>query len=238
MNRHHGILVCIAVIMTLLRPASGENVSAVTPAESDRIIAIAFSKGNALYKKYSGVESVRKETISEIDPETKKIKSVSEVTSKRKDFFYKEPEIEVITYKKDGKDLEPSKCRVMKAKPLYPVFDEHGHENYRISVAGIIQHNGIQCYRILVEPRKDTPRHFKGTMYATVKNMETIYIEGTMAKLEFPIKEFRIALNTIKIDDVPVAQSGKVHVRVNVPVFFPDTIIETTLTTLETKLIP
>ena len=228
---------CAALAAATIRPASAVKSNSISPEESDRIIAMAFERGMALYKKYSGVESVRKEMISEYDPETRKLKSVSEVTMKRKDYFYKNPEVEVLTYKKDGKDMNPSQYRIMKAKPLYPVFDEKGRDNYRITVAEKINHEGRQCYLIQVEPRSETPRHFRGTMYVTVKGMETVYIEGSIAKLDFPIKEFRIALNTRKIDDVPVTQSGKVHVRINVPVFYPDTIIESILTTLETRLI-
>ena len=228
--------ICAALAAVALQPSAAGKSNPITPEESDRVITLAFERGIGLYKKYSGVESVRKEIISEYDPETNRLKSVSEVTMKRKDFFYKNPEVEVLTYKKDGKEMEPSKFRVMKAMPLYPVFDEKGRDNYQITVAEKIKHNGRQCYRIQVEPKKETSRHFKGNIYIAVNNMEMIGIEGTMAKLDFPIKEFRIAINTKRIDDVPVTQSGEVHVRVNVPVFYPDTMIVSTIATLETRL--
>lgn len=238
MNKIYGMIICAALAAAAtVPPATAMEPVPVTPEESNRIIALSFERGIELYKKYSGVESLRKETISEFDPETKKLKSVSEVTMKRKDFFYSPPEVEVLTYKKDGKDMKPSKFRVMKAMPLYPVFDDKGRDNYTITVKERILHNGRECYRIEVEPRKETSRHFKGNLYVTVKSMETIHIEGTMAKLDFPIKEFRILLNTTVIDNVPMTQSGKARVRVSIPVLYPDTILESTLTAIENKLI-
>jgi len=126
---------CAALGAAALQPAAAGKADAVTAAESDRVISLAFERGSGIYKKYSGVESLRKEVVSEYDPATKKLKSISELTIKRKDFFYKEPDIEVLTYKKDGRDMEPSKFRVMKAMPLYPVFDEKGRDNYLITVA-------------------------------------------------------------------------------------------------------
>ncbi|MBP7734509.1 MAG: hypothetical protein KA369_00920 [Spirochaetes bacterium] len=236
MKHFYGMIICAALGALTALPATAGKSSPVTPEESNRIIALSFERGIELHKKYSGVESLRKEIISEFDPETKKLKSVSEVTMKRKDFFYSTPEVEVLAYKKDGKEMEPSKFRVMKAMPLFPVFDEKGRDNYAITVTERITFNGRECYRVQVEPRKETSRHFRGSFLVTVRGMETIYIEGTMAKLGFPIKEFRISLNTKNIDNVPLTQTGKVHIRVNVPLFYPDTILESTLTTIETKL--
>ncbi len=237
MKNYLSIIFCFALAAALLQPASAGKPGPVTPEESDRVIALAFERGIGLYKKYSGVESVRKETISEYDPETSKLRSVSEVTMKRKDYFYKDPEITVLTYKKDGKEMEPSKFRVMKSMPLYPVFDARGRENYLVTVAEKIRRNGRECYRIQVEPKKQTSRHFKGSLYVAVSSMETLFIEGTIAKLDFPIREFRIALVTRKLDDVPVAESGEVHVRIRVPVFYPDTMFVSTIAALETRLI-
>lgn len=227
---------CAALGAAALQPAAAGKADAVTAAESDRVISLAFERGSGIYKKYSGVESLRKEVVSEYDPATKKLKSISELTIKRKDFFYKEPDIEVLTYKKDGRDMEPSKFRIMKAMPLYPVFDEKGRDNYLITVAEKIQHDGRQCYRIQVDPRRETSRHFKGNIFVAVNSMEMVGIEGTMAKLDFPIKEFRITVKTKPFNNVPVTQSGEIQVRINVPVFYPDTLIVSTLETIESKL--
>lgn len=227
---------CLALSAATLLPVSAGNASAVTPEEAQRVIALAFERGITIYKKYTGIEYSRKETVSEYDPATKKLKSVSEITMKRKDYFYKEPEIEVLTYRKDGKEMDPSKFRVMKSMPLYPAFDEKGNDNYRFTVVGKVRHSGKECYCIQVEPRIISSRHFRGSIYATVNNLDMVSIEGTMAKLDFPIKEFHIALEMKNVDGVPIARSGEVHVRVNVPVFYPDTLIVSSLETLDTKL--
>ncbi|HPC39858.1 MAG TPA: hypothetical protein PL180_07310 [Spirochaetota bacterium] len=236
MKQHLTAYFCAALAAVTLQPATAGYSNPVSAEESDRIIKAAFERGIGIYKKYSGVESLRKEVVSEYDPATKKLKSVSELTIKRKDFFYREPEIEVLTYKKDGKDMAPSKFRVMKAMPLYPVFDEKGRDNYLITVAEKIKHDGRQCYRIQVDPRRETSRHFKGSIFVAVNSMEMVGIEGTIAKLDFPIKDFRITVKTKLFNNVPVTQSGEFQVRINVPVFYPDTLIVSTLETIESKL--
>jgi hypothetical protein len=227
---------CAALAAALLQPAASGKPDSISPEESDRVIALAFEKGLRAYKNYSGIESVRKEVMSEYDPATNRLRSVSEVTMKRKDYFYKNPEVEILTYKKDGKTMETSKYRVRNSMPLYPIFDDKGRDNYLITVAEKIKYNGRQCYRIQVDPRKTTSRHFKGSIYIALNNMEVVGIDGTMAKLDFPIKEFRIVINTSQTDDVPITQSGEVHVRINVPLFYPDTMIVSVITTLESRL--
>ncbi len=228
---------CAALTAAALQPGTAMKPTSVMPEESDQVVAKVLEKYSGIFRKCSGVESVRKEVISEFDPATNTLRSVSEVTMKRKDYFYKSPEVEVLTYKKDGKELEPSKFRITKVMPFYPFFDDKGRENYRITAAEKIHHNGKNCYRIQVDPRKQTSRHFKGNVYVTVKDMEIIHLEGTMAKLDFPIMEFSLALVIKVIDDVWVTQSGEIRVRVSVPLFYPDTLLVSTLTTLDYRLI-
>jgi len=180
---------------------------------------------------------LRKELIKEFDPETGAVRSTSEVTTRRKEYFYTMPEIEVLSYIKDGKETDTAKYKVWKAMPLYPIFDERGRERYTIRITGRKRVEGRECYCVMVEPKQETSRHFKGTVYLAVKTIESVSIEGTMAKLDFPIKEFSIELNMSPVDAVPVAKTGTARIRVKVPIFYPDTIIESSITVLESRLI-
>ena len=227
-----------AVLLIAMPRLSGMSETEPVSSEvSERILNLIFSKGPEIYKKYRGVESIRKEHHQEFEPQTNALKSTSEITSHRKDYFYEQPEIEVLSLKKDGTDMNPSKHRIWKTMPIYPVFDEQGLENYELKITDKKKIDERECYRIQVIPRKETSRHFKGNIYCTVDKLETVFTEGTVAKLDFPLREFYMELRTMLINDVPVLQSGTVKVRVRVPIFYPDTLIVSTITVVECKLI-
>lgn len=236
---------CAALLLSALCQSAGiagGTISADRPKrpvqteEAGRVIATLKSRGLEIYETYIGVESLRTETVKEYDPATGALKSTSEVTMKRKDYFYRAPEIEVVSYTKDGKEMNPSKFRVMKSKPTHPVFDAHGDEHYSTTLEDTVRINGAACYRVRVTPKKETMRHFSGDMFFKKDTLESVLIEGTVAKLDFPLTSFKIELQMVPLDRVPVVQSGTVQVRVNVPVFYPDTMIVTTIATRESRL--
>ena len=233
------IVASICAVMIIIRPAyvSSENNNTVPPEESARILRLIFSRSVDIYKKYSGVESIRKEIHQEFDPDNNALRSTSELTTHRIDYFYEKPDIRALSLKKDGKETDPSKHRIWKMMPIYPVFDEKSSESYELKITDKKNIKGRECYRIQVLPKKETSRHFRGSIYCTVGTLETVQIEGTLAKLDFPLKEFRMEFSTILVKEVPVLHKGAVKVRVKVPIFFPDTLIVTQITVLESKLI-
>ncbi len=205
------------------------------PEESEKALKQIFDRSAPVYKKFIGVESFRKEIIREYDPATNELKSTSEITARRNDFFYKEPEIEVLSYRKNEKDLSPSSHRVYKSKPPHPVFDERGRDHYNLFITERIKIDGRDCYRVTVTPKKETQQHFSGSIYFTVNGLEPVFMEGTMAKLEFPLKEFKIEFTMILAGGVPAARSGILNIRLKVPLFYPDTRIISTFTSIESK---
>ncbi|MBN2160797.1 MAG: hypothetical protein JW807_15520 [Spirochaetes bacterium] len=228
----------VAAALFLLAPLASTGAGrAVDPVKSDSVLAEVYARSIELYKKYRGVESLRRETTKEYDPATNALRSTSEIVLRRKEYFYAKPEIEVLSYKKDGVEMKPSQLRTWKSLPAYPVFDEKGRERYEVKISGTKRIRGTACYRVEVTPRKETSRHFRGEIYIAVGSLETVCIKGTMAKLDFPLRDIWMEIYTTLLGEVPVAESGTVRVRVNIPVFFPDTIIETSFTVTENRLI-
>jgi hypothetical protein len=236
-KKMHTSIVAALILSVLWLPASG-NKNTVTPDESARILSLIFSKSVGIYKKYIGVESVRKEIHQEFDPGTNALRSTSELTEFRKDYFYEKPEVKVLSLTTNGKKKNPSSFRIWKMMPIYPVFDGNSGEHYELKVTDKQIIDKKECYRIQVTPKKETSRHFKGDVFCTVDTLEPVYTEGTLAKLDFPIREFWLGLNTRLLQGVPVVTSGTIRVRVRVPIFFPDTLIVTRITVLENKPIP
>jgi hypothetical protein len=233
------VLCLIATILILCTPQfSKGGTQAVSPDESDRLLKEILSKGLDMYHKYKGVEYLRTEVISEYEPKTNKLQRASEITVTRTDYFYEKPVGEVKTYKKDGKEMKPSKFNYMVFMPTFPMFDERGRENYDLRITDKKIFNGRECYLVQVTPRKETSRHFKGVLYYTVKNLELVYFEGTLAKLDFPLKDFKIEFNTVMFNGIPVFSNGKVYLKIKIPIIYPETQIISNITVLENKLIP
>lgn len=239
MKMKYKFLSLFAAIVILCTPQfSKGSIEAVAPDEADRVLKEIISKNIDMYHKYQGIESLRKEVVSEYDPKTNKLLSVSEITVTRTDYFYEKPLAEVKTYKKDGKEMKPSKFNYITDVPTFPVFDEKGKDHYTVQVTEKKIFNGKECYKIEVTPKKDTSRHFKGFLYYTVKNLDLVYFEGTTAKLSFPLKSFKIEFNTTMYKGIPVSSNGKAFLRVKIPILYPDTFIISSITVLENKLIP
>lgn len=218
-------------------PARMEKMRPVKPEESERVLKQILDRSIPMYKKFRGIESLRKETIREYNPATNELKSTSEITARRRDFFYIEPEIEVLSLIKDGKEKSPSGHRNYKAKPAYPIFDERWQEHYDLAIEERIKIDGKECYCIRVTPKKATEQHFTGNVYFTVKGLDPVLMEGTIAKLGFPVKELRIELKIFLVEGVPAASSGSLTIRLKVPLFYPDTRIISTFTSVESKAI-
>jgi len=226
----------LSLALFLLIPSLG-HVAAISPEESDRILTRIFSKYIPIYTKYRGVESTSKNIIREYNAQTNVLKSTSEVMLRRKDYFYAEPEVKVLSFKKDRKDKAPSDYRSRESKPGYLVFDQKGTDHYRLKIMDKQMIGNRECYRIVVSPQKATVRHFKGEIFCAVNTLDVVQTVGGAGKLEFPIKHFWAAFNFTLVNHVPVVQSGTMKVRIDVPVVYPDTMIVTDTTVIESKLL-
>lgn len=229
-------LACLFLFMAALFPEAG-YADAVSPAESDRILAGIFHKYIPIYTKYRGVESTSKNVIREYNALTRELKGTTEVIVHRKDYFYEKPEIKVLSYKKDGHSGDPADYRSWEMKPGYHVFDRKGTDHYTLKIVDKKYIGKRECYRIDVLPKKATTRHFKGEIYCAVDTLDLVYTVGGAGDLEYPIKQFWAAFNYMLVNQVSVAKSGTIKVLVDIPVFYPNTLIVTDTTILEAKLL-
>ncbi|MBI4765709.1 MAG: hypothetical protein HY787_14070 [Deltaproteobacteria bacterium] len=227
------ILPWLACVLDMAKSGFAET---ITPSESERILERIFNKYMPIYEKYRGVESTSRVISREFDPKTNVLKRTSEVFLHRKDYFYEKPEIKALSLKIEGKDTDPSQYRSWETKPAYLVFDKKGRENYQLKTTEKKNIGQKECYRIEVLPRKSTSRHFKGEIYCTVDSLNVVQTVGGVGDLEFPIKYFWSDFYYTLIKEIPVVQSGTLKIRVNLPILYPDTLIVTSTTILESKL--
>jgi hypothetical protein len=227
------ILVSLSCVLDMAKSGYAEIIA---PGESERILERIFSKYIPIYDKYRGVESTSRVISQEFDPKTNVLKRTSEVQLDRKDYFYEKPEIKALSLKINGKDTDPSQYRSWETKPTYLAFDKKGRENYLLKVTEKKKVYQKECYRIEVLPRKSTPRHFKGEIYCSVDSLDVVQTVGGVAELEFPIKYLWSDFYFTLVKEVPVVQSGTLKIRINFPIVYPDTLIVTSTTISESKL--
>ncbi len=228
-------LACLFLFMAALFPEAG-YADAVSPAESDRILAGIFHKYIPIYTKYRGVESTSKNVIREYNALTRELKGTTEVIVHRKDYFYEKPEIKVLSYKKDGHSGDPADYRSWEMKPGYHVFDRKGTDHYTLKIVDKKYIGKRECYRITVIPKKSTARHFKGEIYCAADTLDIVHTAGGAGELDFPIKHFRAAFDYKVVSHVSMVQSGMIEVLVDLPVIYPHTFIVTATTVIDSRL--
>ncbi|MEW6186086.1 MAG: hypothetical protein AB1585_10150 [Thermodesulfobacteriota bacterium] len=232
------ILFFLMILLTVFgfMQANFVYADSVSQAESEKILERLFVKYPPIYEKYRGVESTSRVVSKEYDPKTHVLKNTTEVLLHRKDFFYDKPEIKALSFKINGKEADPAKYRSWETKPAYLAFDKKGRENYLFKVTEKKKIDQRDCYRVEVNPRKATSRHFQGEIYCALDTLDVVRTMGGVADLEFPLKSFWSEFNYTLVKEVPVVQSGTLKIRVNVPIIFPDTMMVTSTTILESKL--
>ena len=203
-----------------------------THAREDQILKDILSRYQAIYTKYRGIESTVKSVTMEYDTRTGNIKGRTEIVMYRKDYFYGEPEIKVISYIKDGRKKNPARYRSWEMKQGFLVFDSAGPDRYDLKVAGREEISGRSCYKIEVTPKKATAQHFKGDIYCDTETLAIARTDGGLGKLGFPLKHYRAVFDYRHAGRSSMVKAGRVEVLVDVPIFYPRTLILTSIDVL------
>ncbi len=189
----------------------------ITEKQSREIIKKITDKYSRMYKKYAGVESVRKETQKWKKVGSEELLKTEDIVYKRRDYFYKNLEYDTESYAVDGKKKDPDDFSSHEDKPGIPVFDKNGHKEYTRKVEGIDTIKGRECYRILVDPKNPETTHFKGHIWVTTDNLELILTKGESGKKRFGCKDLSVEMWSKDFGDFYHFTSGKI--RVNISVF-------------------
>ena len=197
--------------------------------EEDQILKDILRRYQTIYSKYRGIESTVKSVTMEYDTRTGNIKGQTEIVMHRKDYFYGEPEIKVISYIKDGREKNPASYRSWEMKQGFLVFDSAGPDRYDLKVAGKEEIAGRSCYKIEVTPKKATAQHFKGDIYCDAETLAIARTDGGLGKLGFPLKYYRAVFDYSHTGRSSMVKAGRVEILVDVPIFYPRTLIVTSI---------
>jgi hypothetical protein len=211
-------LICICGTHSML---AGQD-ARVTPEQSEKIIGKIYKKYAPVYKKYEGTLSTRQVDVVEYNPITNQMINRSSASLIRKDYFYKKSEITVLQFTQNDKPMKASDYQSREERPGPQVLDEEGRKIYsaRITRNTIVENK--KCYQMEVVPWKKSPQLFEGSFYFTRDTLDLVLVEGTVAELSYPLKEFSMKLYFEMINDLPALRSGSFIMRVYIPVLQPD----------------
>jgi hypothetical protein len=217
-------LIALIGILSIFAPSSSihslENT--ISSALSRNVINRLRTKYIPMYKKYQGVESNRQLEIKTYNEKNGTLLKTEFVNLIRKEYFYKEPEVEVLKYIVDGKEQKASKYKPLKSQPGFHVFDESGDNNYETQVVGYKTIDEHLCYEIAVTPKKATDKHYHGKLYYRVKDLKLVFSSGSIGKISFPLKGLHVDLIFDNVNDLMVVASGVISASVDIPIIFPN----------------
>ncbi len=184
---------------------------------NDRVLESIRERGRAIYKNYAGVRSIRHSAIRVYDGGSGDLLERVEISANRMDYYDAPPEARITAYVLDGNALSPDAFENQELDPPYPVFDERGAERYRTSIVGAAEIDGVDCWRLRVEPRRNGRRYFRGDMYFAKRNLALRFIAGTFARLQFGLREFYFEFSFSGRGPAPVFERGFARGTVHVP---------------------
>ncbi len=210
-------LFCIIIFFIT---ASAEEKSNFSPS---KLIDRLYSKYAPAYEKYSGVLSRRRVETKAYNPDTDKLLYTEKTVLMRKNYFYKPPDVNVLSYIVDGEKKSPDSYNSEETAPFYPVFGPKGKKNYKLVYRGEKTVEEEACYHFTVDPLKKGFRYFSGNIYITQEDERLLLQEGVASKMHWAVKEFYIKYFFEDLpENIPALKKGKVKARVHVFLIRPD----------------
>ncbi len=230
--------VILAFAITLIIPAAARADNPTLERLGQDIIRQIYEKTLPVYRKYIGVESTREIVSRQYDSRDNSYRGGYTVLLRRRECFYRKATYKVLKYEKNGKPEPAWKYNYPTRSPAHLPFGPDTDVNYATRLTGKKTIEGIPCWEFEVVPKKKTSRHMKGFIYFSVKGLDLLYLEGTVAYYPPGLKSLAMAVFFKKLDDAYVMSRGAYTFVVHVPLFYPHRKFEQSFTSRDDRLIP
>lgn len=236
MNTLYSSILLAAIAMALTPGPAPDHVT-TEHSEQDMVRQIR-EKMLPVYRKYIGVESIREIVSRQYDSRDNTCRGGYTVLLRRREYFHRRATYKVLKYMKDGKPEPAWKYNYPTRSPAYLPFGPDSETNYATRLKGKKTIRGVPCWEFEVIPKKNTSRHMRGSIYFSVKGLDLIYLEGTVAYYPPGLKSLAMAVYFKKLDDAFVMSEGSYTFVVHVPLFYPHRKFEQSFISRDDRLIP
>lgn len=192
-----------------------------------------------MYAKYRGVETTATITNTVHHSKTGELDESSSVVATMRTYFYAKREMTILRYSKNGEAQDPADYEERgDGMPVVPILDAQGPNHYRLEVLRREKLNGAQCIVARVVPRTKSTKHYAGTMWIREQPLEVVRMRGGTSALPMGVDEIVSTLDFDSRDDLLVVRASTTRILVDVPIFFPDRRITSTLRVTRSAGIP
>jgi hypothetical protein len=217
----------LAGLMVLAGPMAPAR-AGVTPEEEARILATIRGRVQRFLANHRGIAARRWTVVREYDPDDGRLVKTAVYDADQIDYFYSKPAIRILRCFIDGRRVDNEQCDSdrQRREPHLQLFDGDGKRNYAVRITGEVTIKGQRAYRLDVRARRKTDRHFVGQLYFRASDLQLLFLEGSVARLPFPVRHLYLKLHFRKYgQDLVGVSRGYVDIWVRVPLVFKRRIV-------------
>ncbi len=218
--------------------AAGGNAEEMDQAQREDVLGRIRAKTQRIFAAYDGVEAQRHIVSRQYNSKTNELIGGYEVWLIRTEYFRKKASYRVLKYVKNERVMPPSDYNFRTREPPHMPFLGDNDLHYEERIDGITDMAGERCYRVQIIPKKKTSRHIRGYGYFSVKGLDLLYIEGSVANHPLGVKSVEVKLHFKRLGDVSVISHGIYIFEVHIPLFYPHRRFEQHVSSSGDRLIP
>jgi hypothetical protein len=217
------LLLVLPVVGAVVAPPA----AATPPAEEARILAAIRSREQRFLTRFQGIAERRRAVVRMYGPDGDRPIRTTRSEVDWVHYFYRRPDVKIRSCAVDGVAAANDRCvtRWQRLMPHVQIFDRDGLRHYRVRISGLVTLNGQRCYRLEVQPRVRTSRHFVGQVYVRVDDLQLVQMEGTVADLPFFVQHVFLRLAFRGYDGFAGLARGYVDVWLGIPLIYKRRIV-------------
>ncbi len=201
--------------------SAGGNAGEMDQAQKEEVLGRIRAKTQRIFAAYDGVEAHRHIVSRQYNSKTDELIGGYEVWLIRTEYYRKKASYRVLKYVKDGRLMSPSDYNYKTREPPHMPFLGDNDLHYEERIAGITDMGGERCYKVQIIPKKKTSRHIRGYGYFSVRGLDLLYIEGSVASYPLGVRGVEVKLHFKRLGDVSVISHGVYIFEVHIPLFYP-----------------
>lgn len=222
-----GVIRLLLLLVPVAVAGAAPPVAVISPAEEARVLAAIRRREQRFLARFQGIAEHRRAVVREYNRDGNRLLRTTRSEVDWVHYFYRRPDVQIRSCAIDGVAVADARCatRWHRLMPHVQIFDRDAHRHYRVRIVDLVTMDGQRCYRLEVQPRLRTARHFVGQIYVRVDNLQLVQMEGTVADLPFFIRHVFLKLAFHGYDEFSGLARGYVDVWLGIPLVYKRRIV-------------